>query len=256
MSPLSNEQWNTVVNRLKNELSKEDFNKLGAIEYYKKTSGELDIADKEMLGLGEVNIRILNAFPLKKDVMKRMMNISDPFIGLTGDQSFSEGLCLGKAVLYQEMAWKSDSYKAFVTLCLDTFGKESPLYQFAARQDIDSGNEISLWKDKGVPENERRQRCWEYLLEVYKDPTKKEDLINQAKKMSRILINQHSLQDRLPNEITEFLKNAELSMKGPKALEVQELEKPPEKTVVFSRRKSITPTEAPKEGPKERPDTH
>jgi hypothetical protein len=58
-------------------------------------------------------IRIINCFPMTSATFNHLLDASDNFVGLTGDQSFSEGLSRGKSILYQTVQWKRGLYEAY-----------------------------------------------------------------------------------------------------------------------------------------------
>lgn len=77
-------------------------------------------------------IRIINPFPLEKSSMLGMLAASNPLAGITGDQSFSEGLQYGKIPFYQIMHWKKDLHMNFSTFLYENLGETSSLAKFFA----------------------------------------------------------------------------------------------------------------------------
>ncbi|NRA44892.1 MAG: hypothetical protein HRU09_08055 [Oligoflexales bacterium] len=102
-------------------------NKL-SIEYFQIPKDETATVKKSK---GPV-IRIINPFPLAKQSMLSMLQMSHVFAGLTGDQSLSEGIQYGKIPFYQIMHWKSDFHK-YMTQYLQDHGEESTLADFVGQ---------------------------------------------------------------------------------------------------------------------------
>ena len=99
------------------------------IEYHKLSKHENHNAIKET---DDPTIRIINPFPLAKESMLSLMQMSHVFSGLTGDQSFSEGLQYGKIPFYQIMHWKTDLHKYFSQYLHKNLGESSDLANFVS----------------------------------------------------------------------------------------------------------------------------
>lgn len=88
------------------------------MSYFAK--GETEQHHNSQYAAGETagpQIRIINCFPMSGATFNYLLDASDNFVGLTGDQSFSEGLSRGKSILYQTVQWKRglyDAYKEYV----------------------------------------------------------------------------------------------------------------------------------------------
>ena len=80
----------------------------------------------------EHTIRIINPFPLAKSTMLAMLASSNPLSGLTGDQTFSEGLQFGKIPFYQIMHWKKLLHENFSSYLFEQLGEQSKLGSFFA----------------------------------------------------------------------------------------------------------------------------
>lgn len=75
-------------------------------------------------------VRIIDPFPLDRDSFKLLQSIADPFMALTGDQSFSEGINRGAIIFYQMMIWKCDLADAYQKLCSEITSPTSELSIF------------------------------------------------------------------------------------------------------------------------------
>lgn len=138
--PATEEQFNDIKSRLKSVANSS--HPLAAkvkpiiddlkLEYIKLSK------DKSRVNL-ETNstpvpvIRIINPFPLAKENLLTMMQMSNSFSGLTGDQSFSEGLQFGKIPFYQIMHWKSDLHEYFTAYLKKILGESNNLVHFVAQ---------------------------------------------------------------------------------------------------------------------------
>ena len=104
-------------------------------------SGSIEYVDKQGVtrfltlhtnttSISPIKIRVLNGFPVKKPSMQCLMQNSDPFIGLTGDQSLTEGLMYKKLICYQLMPWKTGLFNALIQSCQAACGVNCALCQF------------------------------------------------------------------------------------------------------------------------------
>lgn len=204
VAPLTETQWQSILAKLTNELSDTELRKLGELSFLKKSSETLKTVQSDLVGNGNINIRVINDFPCKKAAMKHLMNMSDPFTALTGDQSFSEGLCLKKLILYQIMSWKTISFAQLIDLCKNKFGEDSPLYRFYHQQFPDPEGE----RPPDSKHLRATKQFWKNVLALYSDPLQKKLLLQQAEILGDFLITQHTLQEKLLTQIKVLLDDS------------------------------------------------
>ena len=75
-------------------------------------------------------IRLINPKRVHRETIQCLLNDSELLCGLTGDQSWIEGLVKGKLTCYQAMAWKANFLKAFLNYIKTKFGQDAEIYQF------------------------------------------------------------------------------------------------------------------------------
>lgn len=109
--------------------------KLGNIQYaHKSEEGDFEETILQSQDKGAFNLRLINPKQLQRDTVQALLNEAEPFLGLTGDASWIEGLIKGKVTCYQTMNWKKNFYNGFMEFLDEKFPKKSPLYQFYALQ--------------------------------------------------------------------------------------------------------------------------
>ncbi len=132
-------------------------------------------------------IRLINPKRLQRSTIQSLLNESDPFIGLTGDASWVEGLMKGKVTCYQTMQWKKSFYDGFLHY-LETkdFLKNSPLLRFYKLQ---------------APNSKSSASCWEEMRALYLNH--KDEMLADSKILAGTI---ESEKDINKNLIPEFIK--------------------------------------------------
>ncbi|MFK7825371.1 MAG: hypothetical protein AB8G05_14545 [Oligoflexales bacterium] len=154
------------------------------LEYYKvpKEKG-LSIEETE----GPI-VRIINPFPLAKENMLSLLQMSHEFSGLTGDQSLSEGLQYGKIPFYQIMHWKTDFHKYFAQYLYSELDGANDLAHF-----------FSEFSNNG-PAN------GDFLIDrAYEIFSKKDQWTEQMQNISEKMYETKNLKDSLAPEILSLL---------------------------------------------------
>lgn len=150
-------------------------------EHYTSTSLiDTNVTDK-------IAIRLINPTHLQRSTVQALLNESEPFMGLTGDASWIEGLIKGKITCYQTMRWKKIFYENFL-LYLGTkdFLKDSYLLQF--------------YKLQKPSEKKSSEERWEEMRELYRN--NKEEMLLQAKHLAEVI---EAEKDINQNLIPEFI---------------------------------------------------
>lgn len=94
--PLSSAEMAKVQAALKKSLTPEQYAKIGGMQYTKRTGDDNNSdAEVRLKERGGINVRFYNGFRLSNHSFKTMLKNADPLCGLTGDQSFVEGLLSG-----------------------------------------------------------------------------------------------------------------------------------------------------------------
>jgi len=78
--------------------------------------------------------RIFDSFPVSNDVFKLLMTTvaEKYFMGLTGDQSLTEGICCNAVIFLQIMSWKRHLAKALNQICHQTLPLDAQLLRFSS----------------------------------------------------------------------------------------------------------------------------
>ncbi len=82
---------------------------------------------------GPFNVRLLNPQHLGRKTVQALLNDSEPWVGLTGDASWIEGLMKGKIVCYQVVRWKEFFFRGFLNYLKNKL-PHSPLTEFYQSQ--------------------------------------------------------------------------------------------------------------------------
>ena len=137
----------TVYRAALNELPKAYLDKIADAKYTVKNASknfdEMSIKN----GAGDYAIRLINPQRVQRITVQALLNEAEPFMGLTGDASWIEGLMKGKIVCYQALNWKCSSYQGFLTFVRSVLGSESPLRQFYELQGPCSPAVDKRWKE-------------------------------------------------------------------------------------------------------------
>ncbi|MBT4963544.1 MAG: hypothetical protein HON32_05135 [Francisellaceae bacterium] len=152
--PMKNNEFDEVVEYLgikKTDILLNDFevSRIREVSFYTRAAHEnkSEVLTKRNSVIinpeGNFDIRILNVFPIRNQLFKFFVKHSDPFVGVTGDQSFSEGLSLSKLNAYQIMQWKEDMFDNFVSLCQFALGEESYISKFYLAHKADNSNDLT-----------------------------------------------------------------------------------------------------------------
>ncbi len=80
-------------------------------------------------------VRLVNPQRLERQTIQALLNDSEPWVGLTGDASWIEGLMKGKIVCYQVVQWKQQFFQEFLRYASSKLSRNSPLLAFYRMQD-------------------------------------------------------------------------------------------------------------------------
>ncbi len=118
------------------------------VEFYNKTqAGNIKKTNEYGKSKGKTHIRIINGFPFAPKTFQCLLNISEPYCMLTGNQSLIEGIYHNKICLYQIMKWNRRFYHELVRLAATILGPQSVWAMFLALQIVgDNANKIKLHK--------------------------------------------------------------------------------------------------------------
>ncbi len=111
IATIENKQFTSLVDCIK-ALDPKKIN-FANITFYRYQKDEIKLNAKQVIGNGNINIRIINPFPIEHYLFEWLQINSDPFVAATGDQSFSEGISNNKLIAYQIMSWKEDLFERF-----------------------------------------------------------------------------------------------------------------------------------------------
>jgi hypothetical protein len=89
---------------------------------------------------GLYQLRLINPRRLERKTVQSLLNDSEPWIGLTGDASWIEGLMKGKIVCYQVVVWKQHFFNAFIQYLTTKMPTDSYLLAFYRLQKCDRIN--------------------------------------------------------------------------------------------------------------------
>lgn len=113
--------------------------------YYKTLAGRIRKANE--YGSGKTQVRIINGFPFAPKTFQCLLNVSEPYCMLTGNQSLVEGIFHHKICLYQIMQWNRRFYHELVQLAAKVLGSKSLWGIFLALQIVDDKtNKITAHK--------------------------------------------------------------------------------------------------------------
>lgn len=157
-----------------------------SIKYYKLDPHQLD---KNPQVSSQHVIRIINPFPLTKNSMLAMLAASNPFAGLTGDQTLSEGIQYSKIPFYQIMHWKENLHKNFAKFVYSQLGVSSSLGNFIKSFSASHSADIEflLKQAESISQN---QVYW----------------AGEMRKISDHIYKHKNLQKNLPPQIINLLK--------------------------------------------------
>jgi len=118
------------------------------IEFYNKTRiGNIKKINEYGKSKGKTQVRVVNGFPFSPNTFQCLLNVSEPFCMLTGNQSLMEGIYHNKICLYQIMKWNRRFYHELVRLAATILGAESVWAMFLASQIVDDNtNKIEAHK--------------------------------------------------------------------------------------------------------------
>ncbi|WP_131792998.1 hypothetical protein [Legionella birminghamensis] len=185
-----------------NTLAPEYRSKIAKARYDLKGSSD-EFTSKSLINTGQTdgfNIRLINPKRLQRSTVQAVLNESDPFVGLTGDASWIEGLMKGKITCYQTMQWKQGLYAGFIQyLESKPFLKNSPLLHFYKLQ---------------APNSRSPADCWQEMCKLYRNH--KEQMLADASALAAEISAEKDINKNL---IPEFIKIAlqEASRRAPRA---------------------------------------
>lgn len=118
------------------------------VEFYNKTQvGNIKKTNEYGKNKGKTHIRIINGFPFAPKTFQCLLNISEPYCMLTGNQSLIEGIYHNKICLYQIMKWNRRFYHELVRLAATILGSKSVWAMFLALQIVgDNANKVKSHK--------------------------------------------------------------------------------------------------------------
>lgn len=138
-----------------------------------------------------LSIRLINPNRLERRTVQVLLNEAEPFMGLTGDASWIEGLVKGKITCYQVVNWKEPFFINFINFVQSKLNIQSPLRRFYELQ----GFSIQVTD---------HDKIWQQMREIYTQH--KEQMLQEAKLLSQCIETEKSIQARLiPKFIAEFL---------------------------------------------------
>jgi hypothetical protein len=187
-----------------------------------------DFEEEEIMSLnnnGTKNIRFINPLKIHRKTVQCLLNQADSLCGLTGDQSWIEGLVKGKLTCYQIMKWKAGFFKAFLCFLATAseFGEDSLIYKFYSKQLSDKENAFSEFYDFYMTADQEQLKAQAMLLaKIIKDNKnllKKEifeQFIIKAKQSKQLLL---SYRQQLQSHIVDKPKLETLDTKLDPGLE-------------------------------------
>lgn len=87
--------------------------RLGSVDYDVREAAQFDTISMNDTS-GEYQLRLINPRRLERKTVQALLNDSEPWVGLTGDASWIEGLMKGKIVCYQVVLWKQAFFNEFM----------------------------------------------------------------------------------------------------------------------------------------------
>lgn len=133
-------------------------------------------------------IRLINPKRVHRETIQCLLNDSELLCGLTGDQSWIEGLVKGKLTCYQTMIWKQHFFKAFLEYIKEKFTEEAKIYQFYKLQ---------------LNYNKAPKAAWQKMMLLYKNDKPTLDI--QAKELAKFIKEEKNLIKHLD----QIIKDAE-----------------------------------------------
>lgn len=196
------DQLSKILKDPTHPLYRKEFESIGLHPY--------NATDKQHFINGKINVRVLNRFPYPQPVFQELIKISDPFIALTGDQSFSEGISQNKLMMYQLMGWKEKFFISFLKYIANVVGKESELFQFYRLQYFSSHFFENVTKEEFI---ERIKKIDKMLDE------NKEKLLQQQDEVRKSMLNDKNLFKILPGKLVELMENLPAKVSRQEAIE-------------------------------------
>ena len=151
---------------------------LSSVSYHvKQTDGSFSCITLES-GEGLYQLRLINPQRLERKTVQALLKDSEPWVGLTGDASWIEGLIRGKIIFYQVVIWKSQFFSKFM-MYMDTKMKSSLLFKFYMLQWRQPGQENSFSQMRELYQNN--------LPELQRDAAHLATSITEEKNLSNYL---------------------------------------------------------------------
>lgn len=138
------------------------------------------------IGQGTKVVRLINGFPFTPKTVNNLMQAANPLVLVTGDQSLSEALSLGKIFLYQTMWWKEPLFTNLLDEVKTKFSSSSPLYIFLQMQ---------------LNKSASRKDIIQYLK------NHKEELLQQINELNKHLSENKNLYKVLPVKLMECMSS-------------------------------------------------
>lgn len=168
-------------------------NKIQTADYdFKDPHGQFN-SSNVFSGHGAFTIRLINPNRLQRQTVQTLLNESEPWVGLTGDASWIEGIVKGKIICYQQIRHKIASYNDFLQYLGAKFPKTSPLRQFYELQAVAGGADIGL--------------RWQKMQQLY--VTHKDQMTLEAKQLAQYVMEEKDLKNTvIPRVIQEVCATA------------------------------------------------
>lgn len=181
------------------------------VDYHlKNTSNTFDITPVYQSS-GTFSLRLINPGRLQRRTIQTLLNEVEPFIGLTGDASWLEGLMKGKITCYQTVNWKQSFYNGFLIYLRSKFLATSPLRQFYEQQGLSR-----------TPPVER----WEQMRALYTQH--KPQMLQEAQQLAHFIETEKNLNRTM---IPELMKKLNIEPRRP--LFIEELRAAPAEPQIF-----------------------
>ncbi|NCT56588.1 MAG: hypothetical protein GW760_02605 [Legionella sp.] len=146
---------------------------------------------------GLYQLRLINPRRLERKTVQSLLNDSEPWVGLTGDASWIEGLMKGKIVCYQVVVWKQSFFNAFIQYLTKKMPHDSYLLKFYLLQKCDRINS---------------ERNFEQMRLLYRNhlPEMRAD----ARKLAEFIIQEKNLSITMSKALVESIKVRNQSAPG------------------------------------------
>ncbi len=159
-------------------------------EYHLKNPANFDVQSIQKSTYGKFSIRLINPKRLERQTIQVLLNQAEPFLGLTGDASWIEGLIKGKLTCYQVVRWKENFFDSFLKFLKEKFPDQSPLRRFYELQKLNYSQSSEI--------------NWTNMVDLYIN--QKERMLDEARQLSIFIEKEKNLNNTLiPKFISRFL---------------------------------------------------